>query len=733
MNRSLFFKLIYILAGCFVLYLAWWIQASVVVNSDVAWLVTASGRLWDGGSYAENFFENNPPWILYFYFPIQALMRIFSISLAWALDIYVLICIALSMGLLNVIFRHALPSSIKKWRPFYLFLILIIESLITICDFGQREHFYFILTLPFIMMMGWRIKGGEIDYRLSSCVALLASCGLLFKPYFYLLPATLFCYLVYLRGFREIKKSEWVWIALVPCCYLTYIVFHHPDYFHNVLPIAIRWCYLGKIVPYNKLIFNDTSLYCVVGIVFFSGFLLWSKGREQQFLTPIVLSLFANYGVYFMQREDWIYHIYPAYASVILLYGMTFFIVLNRYKHSAYLFLLTPVCSAIYGIQLGLLNFSFMQNWVTLLSIFVFFLFSVYLSVVYLHQGFNKRAISLSKTALGFVCILLFLFLMKQFGNQYLIGAILVLCFFWIAFHILPYKKPELLPVLAYVGLFSLVGFFPVNLALYYYAKDQLQADLVHEMVKVMRDEMQAKSVYIFSDLMLHHYPGLTLFEVKDASRFSVFWMLPGMLKLDYLKQEGNLKAKREQDFSHLVSMITEDIRREKPDHIFIDSEADKMGLTWVADESLLVPFSFLSSFSKYDNFKKIWQNYQFKTKYSASFLFLKNNSPPYRFHSVEPKLSDFDEQDEMIFYASEDSGLCVSIYKKYFFVQSMCYRSEKMLDMDRQYYQMLIHQCQGVGTASSSELKTAVNQFTEQVKKRHCIVKFDIYEKKND
>jgi hypothetical protein len=79
---------------------AWLTQSSLMFNSDASWLMLATKRWLTGGNYTHDFFEINPPMILYIYTPAVYLADLLHSSAAIALRIYIIILIAVSLHML---------------------------------------------------------------------------------------------------------------------------------------------------------------------------------------------------------------------------------------------------------------------------------------------------------------------------------------------------------------------------------------------------------------------------------------------------------------------------------------------------------------------------------------------------------------------------------------------------------------------------------------------------------
>ncbi len=74
-------RLLLILLMASIFLFAWKLQSALFLNYDVSWLMHASERLLAGGTYSRDFFETNPPLILYLYLPPVIFSKIFAFNL----------------------------------------------------------------------------------------------------------------------------------------------------------------------------------------------------------------------------------------------------------------------------------------------------------------------------------------------------------------------------------------------------------------------------------------------------------------------------------------------------------------------------------------------------------------------------------------------------------------------------------------------------------------------------
>src|SRR5688500_14785421 len=101
-NKRLLF-----IAILFIIYiLAWFEQNAMIFSWDVSWLAEASRRLLAGGNYTNDFFENNPPLILYLYAPAVLLSQWLDIHIITAMRMYMYVIASLSLYLCYIQSKH---------------------------------------------------------------------------------------------------------------------------------------------------------------------------------------------------------------------------------------------------------------------------------------------------------------------------------------------------------------------------------------------------------------------------------------------------------------------------------------------------------------------------------------------------------------------------------------------------------------------------------------------------
>ena len=175
-----------ILLGCLVL--AFVVQNNLFIHADVSYLMHVSQMLLAGGRYGFEFFETNPPMILYLSMPPLWLADISGMPLDTCFRLYVLTLAALSLSTSFYLIGKIITNRFIHYfiTCIVMFVILFLPS----NQFGQREHIYLILITPYVFASACALTKIKIDLRLSLLVGVAAGLGFCMKPYF-LLPLIL--------------------------------------------------------------------------------------------------------------------------------------------------------------------------------------------------------------------------------------------------------------------------------------------------------------------------------------------------------------------------------------------------------------------------------------------------------------------------------------------------------------------------------------------------------------
>ncbi|APS84380.1 hypothetical protein AVM71_15600 [Piscirickettsia salmonis] len=131
-------------------------------------------------------------------------------------------------------------------------------------------------------------------------------------------------------------------------------------------------------------------------------------------------------------------------------------------------------------------------------------------------------------------------------------------------------------------------------------------------LMKYVKNHQQITSVYFFSSHLetstLSYYS-----NVKNASRFPSFWMLPKMAELRKNQQRLSLNDNKNLNkaTAFIQQAVVEDFNQNKPDLVIIRQE------NWM---------NFLNFLLENSRFKKNWHHYHYAQNIGMYNLYLRNN-----------------------------------------------------------------------------------------------------------
>lgn len=532
-----------------------YLQSTLFLNSDVNWLLEASKRMLDGGSYTKDYFENNPPWILYFYSPAVLIHQKLSISLTTCIRCYIYGLTSVSLFLSYTLLKSIISE--KKLITLFITALASVFLIMPLYNFGQREHLLLILTTPYYLMIVQRIQNKSVNPWLSFSVGLLAGSVFILKPYFLI---TYFLIELYLmlnkKSAKSIIRPETGAIFLLLFIYAFIIIFRHSDYLSIVVPFSAKVCYLGSQRPFVLLLANPFTTICFITFLLF--IITYEINRYKTLTTMMLLMMTGFLLSYFLQRVDYTYRILPAYStaiclSIVLIYFYATTTNVQKYIH----------------IGISLITVSTLYIAIlccTHLPIHVIFYCIITILLVLI--GLN----SVSKNSI------------KNLSNTISISSIVVLYLF----------SPLYYTYASYLTL-----------------QDIKMAN--QPLVNYLNANAKDQSIYFFTTNVAFIQPVLnSTINTNSAARFSVFWMLSGILK-----QQKSIQEKESDFFIH---MVTDDIVKKQPKLIFIDT-MDKKTMLSIDKEyapmhyiQVYIPFEYLTFFEKDKQFRDVFSHYRYKT-----------------------------------------------------------------------------------------------------------------------
>jgi hypothetical protein len=302
----------------FCLMLAIVIQTNFYLVGDNSWLLHVTNSLLHGGRYYQDFFETNPPMILYLYTPAVLLVKFSHLSLATGFRIYIFLLTIISLIACNSLLKKIFAPADDRLRRVALVTIAFALWLLVATELGEREHVMIILVLPYLLSAVLRAqsRGDRLVARVG--IGLAAGLGLALKPYFLLAPLLIEIYLLCkTRKLFFFWRAENIAVALVLVLYLISIIIFTPEYFSKILPLVNDLYFPGLPVSLWQMF---------IGLPVWSWLLLLScywLGRDiqpyREFDDIFFLAATAFVVCFIVQRANWYYHWLPALTTQLVL------------------------------------------------------------------------------------------------------------------------------------------------------------------------------------------------------------------------------------------------------------------------------------------------------------------------------------------------------------------------------------------------------------------------------
>lgn len=306
----------------------------------------AGERLIAGGNYVKDFFDVNLPLTLCFYTPPVLISHVFSISIAHAVTVYIFIIATISLGFCYFFLQKIYSKDLSLGNLLFVtltFLFLIFPQY----HLGQREYFFFVLTMPYSLLLVYRLQGYPVNRYLALGVGVFSGIGFFLKPYFLLTLACLEGYHFFCtRRLLDCFRIESIVICLMLIIYCLAIYIFYPNYFSVIVPISQHFFYSGNSLdPWIDILLHPVMFLCLAVIMFY--FLQLRGSRDKLFCSVMMVSLISFLLIYFIQHTRWPYRYLPSLSmavilSVIFLYQIRCLLVKNKMSY-LFLCLLTAI------------------------------------------------------------------------------------------------------------------------------------------------------------------------------------------------------------------------------------------------------------------------------------------------------------------------------------------------------------------------------------------------------
>ncbi len=569
---------------------AWYLQNNLALAADVYWWLTITARFLAGGNYANDFFETNPPLLLYVSMPPAFFIQWTQLSPVLVMRLYVFLLAFLSLFLCNIFLRRLYStSSTFLYRAALLLTLAVIFLILPMQEFAQREHLILILVMPYFFLMAVRLEKTPVNQWLATLTGCLAGVGFAIKPFFLITPFIIELYFFWKR--RNCFRPETISLMAMLILYLAIIVILHNDYLTIVMPYAMRRYYSGMTESLLITLAPYTVSYCFLIIFYF----FLNKKNNNALSTILCFALCSFLFLYIIQYLPWYYHVFPAFSLAILLGVwlltgcLTAPIEDTRSINKAFLFFL-PMASLFVFFYMSISGIKL---------IFSPFLFFGFFAALFFLAFLKMRPARSFFYMITWVIVII----ASSAAFSYLIGRTvwyahalsitLLFMFLLVVLATVQQKNQLQIIICLFTVFFILAPVVDFSQNLYLEHKKKLTWSPLSTFIK---NHPSYHSAYLLSTAT-SSMPAISEAGMKLVSRFPLFWMIPGLIK-------GSDTAA---DKKFLINMVTDDLQQKMPDIVFVDVSDKKSSLS-------LIPFNFITFFSEDTHFRQAWQAYAYVT-----------------------------------------------------------------------------------------------------------------------
>ncbi len=290
-----------------------WILAVVFrlpekISHDPVWLMYVAEQVKSGQVLYSDIVSINLPMSVWLNMPTIWVSEFTGLSAILTFKIFIFAFVLLSLETCRRLI-------ILAKLPHVLFHLVAISFVLLFCpqgDFGQREHIFTILFLPYLYLVLNRNLKLSVPRWLAILVGILAAVGICIKPHFLLFPIFLEVFLLIKLKLKTFHRPELPIMILFGAAYAAYIIVFLPDLVGHVLPLASAL--YGTAIERSVFLLFQLSQMQWLSIILLCMVLLtfeWT-GPESNLLLIFILAILAGLLIYYSQKKGWFYQLIPA-------------------------------------------------------------------------------------------------------------------------------------------------------------------------------------------------------------------------------------------------------------------------------------------------------------------------------------------------------------------------------------------------------------------------------------
>lgn len=297
---------------------ALFIRMPEAISHDPAWLLYVADKITSGQTLYQDIYMFNLPMSVWLHVPAIWLSDMTGLHAIFIFKLMVFALASLSIWISYRLLRKTDLSHI--WA--HLCVITLVFLIGAGFNFGQREHIFVLLVLPYIYLIYCRVNAISIHTGLAICIGIIAAIGISIKPFFLLLPLFLELFALFRLKAKTFGRPEPYIMGLIFSVYAVFIVTVYPDYLNIIVPYTDEIYKTGFQASMSEIV-NRSILPCLSILAFL--ILASNRGEKRKtndLLWIVSLATIAGLICFWVQKKGWLYQILPAisFASIGTLY-----------------------------------------------------------------------------------------------------------------------------------------------------------------------------------------------------------------------------------------------------------------------------------------------------------------------------------------------------------------------------------------------------------------------------
>lgn len=334
----------------FLLVLVWSIAMGQQINLDAGLLLDCGQKIYQGELPYVDFYEFNPPLIMYLSVIPAWFSSISGMHLCTSFQLFVCVSIAVGSGL---IYLACIETGLRTAVALrFISISMLFHGLMLYFDvFGEREHFLVVYGTAFLILRSTGSNTIERSIRPAMSASrfiagLMAGVAFNLKPYFLVIPFLVEIRQVILRRRISVFSStEMAGFGVATLAYITswFLLpsLARRNYFQTLLPFAMSGYdsysgglkgYFSNFLPYHPslALFNDVCLGLFVLVIIQMAVrrtrseMNPEAARFRQIESGMILAWTGSLICFISQKKGWFYHMIPMNWFVMLASTVSF-------------------------------------------------------------------------------------------------------------------------------------------------------------------------------------------------------------------------------------------------------------------------------------------------------------------------------------------------------------------------------------------------------------------------